>query len=57
MDLEIRQATPDDAEVIHRFICELARYEREPEAVKNTPGNLRLLQIIAVVKRVVFCSR
>ena len=27
-------ARPQDAQVIHDFICELARYEREPDAVK-----------------------
>jgi len=30
----IRQATPADAATIHHFICELARYEREPDAVE-----------------------
>ena len=41
MNLSIRPASTDDAEAIHRFICELADYEREPGAVKNTPENLR----------------
>jgi GNAT superfamily N-acetyltransferase len=41
MNLSIRPASTDDAEAIHRFICELANYEREPDAVKNTPENLR----------------
>lgn len=34
MEPLIRQATPEDAPVIFDFICELARYEREPDAVK-----------------------
>lgn len=33
----IRKATPADAELIHRFIVELAVYEREPDAVEVTP--------------------
>ncbi len=37
----IRFATPDDAETIHDFICELAEYEREPDAVEVTPETLR----------------
>ena len=37
----IRQASPDDADTIHRFIVELAVYEREPEAVETTPEVLR----------------
>ena len=37
----VRPATPDDAELIHRFVCELAIYEREPNAVKATPESLR----------------
>ncbi len=37
----IRPATPDDAELIHRFIHELAVYEREPDAVEATPESLR----------------
>ena len=41
MNLSIRPANTDDAEAIHRFICELADYEREPDAVNNTPENLR----------------
>lgn len=41
MPLKIRFATPDDASTLHRFICELAEYEREPDAVKVTPAQLR----------------
>lgn len=37
----IRDATPADAAVIHRFIVELAVYEREPDAVEVTPATLR----------------
>ena len=42
MTIEIRFATPDDAELIHRFICLLATYEREPDAVKTTPESFRI---------------
>jgi hypothetical protein len=38
--LRIRFATPEDASILHRFICELAEYEREPDAVKVTPAEL-----------------
>ena len=41
MEPTIRQARPQDAQVIHHFICELARYEREPDAVKYEPERLR----------------
>ncbi len=41
MNLSIRSAVPDDAAVIHRFISELAEYEREPDAVEATPASLR----------------
>jgi GNAT superfamily N-acetyltransferase len=37
----IRVATPDDAEILHRLICALAEYEREPDAVEVTPEILR----------------
>jgi GNAT superfamily N-acetyltransferase len=37
----VRPATPDDAELIHRLVCELAIYEREPDAVQATPESLR----------------
>jgi GNAT superfamily N-acetyltransferase len=37
----IRFATPGDAALLHRFICELAEYEREPAAVKVTVDGLR----------------
>jgi GNAT superfamily N-acetyltransferase len=39
--LRIRFATPEDASILHRFICELAEYEREPDAVEVTPDELR----------------
>jgi len=39
--MQIRFATPADAETIHRFVCELAAYEREPDAVEATPASLR----------------
>ncbi|MFN3201108.1 MAG: GNAT family N-acetyltransferase [Bradymonadia bacterium] len=38
---DIRFATPDDAQTIHRFVCELAVYEKEPDAVEVTPEILR----------------
>jgi GNAT superfamily N-acetyltransferase len=41
MALEIRFATADDSETVHRFISELAAYEREPDAVEATPESLR----------------
>jgi GNAT superfamily N-acetyltransferase len=40
MDINIRLAVPADAEDIHRFICELAVYEREPNAVRVTVAEL-----------------
>ena len=40
MTLSIRDATPADAAVIHRFIVELAVYEKEPDAVVVTPAIL-----------------
>lgn len=40
MPLEITPATPADAALIHRFICELAEYEREPDAVEVTAAEL-----------------
>jgi GNAT superfamily N-acetyltransferase len=39
--IAVRAATPADAEVIHALITALAVYEREPEAVVNTPDVLR----------------
>jgi GNAT superfamily N-acetyltransferase len=38
--LRIRPALPDDAELIHHFIVELATYEREPDAVRVSPEEL-----------------
>ena len=40
MTIAIRAATPADAPVIHRFVRELAAFERAPDAVANTPENL-----------------
>lgn len=40
MNLHIRFAGPADAGQIHRFICELAAYEREPDAVEVDPPTL-----------------
>jgi GNAT superfamily N-acetyltransferase len=41
MTLSVRTAIPDDAETILRFIRGLAEYEREPDAVRATAGELR----------------
>ena len=41
MTLSVRAATPSDAETILRFIRGLAEYEREPDAVRATAGDLR----------------
>lgn len=40
MSLSIRFAEPADAETIHRFICALAEYEKEPDAVEVDPPTL-----------------
>lgn len=40
MSLVLREATFEDAAVVHRFICELAAYEKEPDAVEVTPAQL-----------------
>ena len=40
-ELVIRDAVPDDAVVILRFIRELAAYEREPQAVETSVERLR----------------
>ncbi len=40
MTLTIRRARPEDVADIHRLIVALAVYEREPDAVKATPGSL-----------------
>lgn len=37
----LRRATSDDAELVLRFIRELAEYEREPDAVEATAAGLR----------------
>jgi GNAT superfamily N-acetyltransferase len=37
----VRPATVDDVRTLHRFICELAEYERAPAAVTGTPEMLR----------------
>lgn len=36
----VRPALPADVAIMHRFICDLAEYEREPEAVTSTPAQL-----------------
>jgi len=41
MPVEIRFATPEDAPTIHRFVRELAEYEKEPHAVEATVESLR----------------
>lgn len=40
MALTIRPAQPADVGVLHGLICELAEYEREPEAVEGRPEDL-----------------
>ncbi|TPV92527.1 MAG: GNAT family N-acetyltransferase [Myxococcales bacterium FL481] len=40
-DFQIRFAQAGDAEVIHQMICELAVYEKEPDAVVCEPDDLR----------------
>ena len=37
MTIKVRFAGPDDAEIVYRFIMDLAIYERDPEAVEVTP--------------------
>ena len=37
----LREARESDVERIHQLVCELAHYERAPEAVKATPDHLR----------------
>ncbi|MCC4617716.1 GNAT family N-acetyltransferase [Xanthomonas campestris pv. asclepiadis] len=39
--LQIRAATPHDAQLLHELITALAVYEREPDAVKASPEDLR----------------
>lgn len=41
MTLTLRQATPDDADTMVRFIGELAAHARKPDAVEVTPDQLR----------------
>lgn len=36
----VRPALPSDVVTMHRFICDLAEFEREPDAVKSTPAQL-----------------
>ena len=36
----IREARKEDMEAVHRLISELARFEKEPDAVKTTPAQL-----------------
>lgn len=40
MTCAIRPATAADAPTIHGLVCELAAFERAPDAVENTPDNL-----------------
>jgi GNAT superfamily N-acetyltransferase len=41
MPLTLRTATAEDAATIHALVVALAEYEREPDAVVNTPDVLR----------------
>lgn len=36
----IRPALPADVQTMHRFICDLAEFEREPDAVTSSPAQL-----------------
>jgi GNAT superfamily N-acetyltransferase len=47
MALALRTATAEDAATIHALVVALAEYEREPDAVLNTPNVLRA-QLAAV---------
>ena len=38
--IEVRPATVDDVELLHRFSVDLATYEDEPHAVTSTPQSL-----------------
>jgi GNAT superfamily N-acetyltransferase len=40
MSLSIRAAAPNDAALIHRYICDLASYEKLRHLVKATPESL-----------------
>ena len=40
-ELTIRFATEADAATLHRFICDLAAYEQQPDAVEVTVATLR----------------
>jgi GNAT superfamily N-acetyltransferase len=40
--MTIRAAFPGDERAIHQLICDLATYEREPDAVINTPEQLAI---------------
>ena len=42
MTIHIREATPSDGALIHRFIVELAEYEKAVEEVQSTPDILSL---------------
>lgn len=44
--VRVRPAVGSDAEVVHGFICDLAAYEEEPDAVEATPASLRA-QLVA----------
>ncbi len=39
--ISVRRAGPDDAESVYAFVCALAHYEREPDAVEATPETYR----------------
>ena len=39
-EIEVRPATVDDVELLHRFSVDLATYEDEPHAVSSTPQTL-----------------
>ena len=39
-EIEVRAATVDDVELLHRFSVDLATYEDVPDAVTSTPQTL-----------------
>ncbi|MBT3647337.1 MAG: GNAT family N-acetyltransferase [Flavobacteriales bacterium] len=40
MSFRIRQGTPEDIPILHKFIVDLATYEKEPNSVASTPDDL-----------------
>ena len=58
MTITIRDARPEDAETILRFITELAVYEKEPDAVEATVEMLQAsLFGPGAITRAVICEK